>query len=560
MNKKTTAIFLLKKFNNIKKAKSKKEISRFYKPYREQKKVWAKTAENYTYLFANRLELLFNEYKEKVIKILLTNEIVFNNVNKEIFIKKTKYKTAEYLDEMYNHVVVSDIKDKLLSLNQNFSDNLNKVYDTYISKGIVKDSAELAFKNLKMEFNFNKFNERTRNRLENKKIKWSKEVSENTQKSIKRQLVDGYKKGLSIYDIRNNLIKDTGFSYSRCEAIAVTEIISSCNYSDYISFIQNPYVIGVQWSSSGDSRVRPSHKAANGQKREKYKRFIIGRSTLLYPGDSSSGAEAKELIRCRCTIYPIFQNEGIESNTIYDAENVGSEDWLYEQENEFKIDYLGSRRKADLFNNGLLYESDYNKSWKSLKSEILAKTGTNFKKLILPALTAEVEHIVLKETLLVLKTGLETHKENMTIIDIENKKSLYQNFSGDKNEVGFTEDMLKDMAVSKNNNLIIIHNHPNATSFSANDLSIFFKNKSIKYLIAVGHNGIIYVAEKYKNNLSINDNILNKEIDRLYYQYINKNNINIKIKNFILIRDFIKASDFAMKQYSKNKFIYHYGG
>ena len=59
-----------------------------------------------------------------------------------------------------------------------------------------------------------------------------------------------------------------------------------------------------EWLTVGDANVRPSHQAANGQQRGIEEPFELEGSLLQYPGDSSLGAPASEVIGCRCaTLY-----------------------------------------------------------------------------------------------------------------------------------------------------------------------------------------------------------------------------------------------------------------
>ena len=45
---------------------------------------------------------------------------------------------------------------------------------------------------------------------------------------------------------------------------------------------------------------------------------------------------------------------------------------------------------------------------------------------------------------------------------------------------------------------ILIHNHPNGETFSVDDIETFLKDTGPKIMVAVGHNGKVYVLEKYE--------------------------------------------------------------
>lgn len=229
--------------------------------------------------------------------------------------KKTKarsmksYKTWEYLDAWYNHVVVEDIRDTLIELEQEFQSKLEEFYQQKIADKLILDASKGILEQLGMEFDFNKYDAATRDYLENKKIHWAKQVAEETEKDIKAQLVKGYEAGLSSYEIADNIKQSTGFSMGRAEKIARTEVMSSCNYAQYAASEANPDIVGHYWRSQNSSRTRATHRAANKQYRPIGEPFDIGGAKLMFPGDGSLGAPAKEIINCRCWLEMVFADE-----------------------------------------------------------------------------------------------------------------------------------------------------------------------------------------------------------------------------------------------------------
>jgi hypothetical protein len=63
------------------------------------------------------------------------------------------------------------------------------------------------------------------------------------------------------------------------------------------------------WASQGDSRVRPWHLDADGQERQTAEAFSVGGENLRWPGDSTLGASAGNIMGCRCS--SIFDVESI---------------------------------------------------------------------------------------------------------------------------------------------------------------------------------------------------------------------------------------------------------
>lgn len=58
------------------------------------------------------------------------------------------------------------------------------------------------------------------------------------------------------------------------------------------------------WITAGDERVRLSHMTADGQERKVNEPFEVGGEFLRFPGDTSLGATAGNVINCRCIAVP----------------------------------------------------------------------------------------------------------------------------------------------------------------------------------------------------------------------------------------------------------------
>lgn len=566
MNKKTAAFFILKEAKRYKKRKIRKRQEIYLKPFKEQKKPWADVAIDYSVNFIEALDNILTNYKNSCLDIIQNNKRLFKQDSQ---IKKAQnYRTNEYLDEKYNHVIVDDIKDKLLELNNSFSNALNEAYEKHIIKGSLSDATGLVFKGMGMDFDFNKYDETTRDYLKDKKSNWAKNVADTTQRGIKNQLVDGYEKGLSSYDIALNINRSSNFEFSRCETIARTEIMSSCNYADYIAFMENPNVIGLRWSSSGDKKTRAAHKAADGQKRKKVEKdnhyelekpFIVGSSKLKYPGDNSLGAEAKELVRCRCTLYPVFKDEDLESNTIYDYGYTNNTEWLGNQTDIFQMEYLGGKSKQYLFKRGFLDEKDFKTPWYKIKNDIIKKASMNFNSMNIRGFPKEFLNYIIEA----LVYGLDEMKENLFTLDILTKSEKYPRIkSKDEGAVEISDDHekflkneLDDIKVL-NNSIALIHNHPNGSPISENDLKIFFKYRSVKYIVAVGSNGAVYIVEKTSSK-KVDFEEFEKKLQHEYIKQLKKLKLSKNNQSFNF-NDGIKAKSEALKEIAKKEKLFNY--
>lgn len=101
--------------------------------------------------------------------------------------------------------------------------------------------------------------------------------------------------------------KDNALKY-RGETIARTEAMQALNKSEYEATLQAVAVGNVsasavtrEWDSAGDDRVRPSHAEMDGQRVGLHEAFVTpSGEKLMHPGDTSLGADASEIIDCRC--------------------------------------------------------------------------------------------------------------------------------------------------------------------------------------------------------------------------------------------------------------------
>lgn len=104
------------------------------------------------------------------------------------------------------------------------------------------------------------------------------------------------------------------FSDSRAERIARTEIITASRAGQYFGDGQSGLVVGKKWMSAKQERTRPGHRAADGQVVAFDEPFLVANKSgqlepLLFPGDTSLGASASNVIQCRCWYYRILDGE-----------------------------------------------------------------------------------------------------------------------------------------------------------------------------------------------------------------------------------------------------------
>ncbi len=91
------------------------------------------------------------------------------------------------------------------------------------------------------------------------------------------------------------------FENSHSMTITRTEINAMCN----LAALDGAYRSGMRfktWETFGDGKVRPSHKAVGGTRIPIDEPFTVRSSKLMFPNDTSLGADAEEIVNCRCTL------------------------------------------------------------------------------------------------------------------------------------------------------------------------------------------------------------------------------------------------------------------
>ncbi|OON99145.1 MAG: hypothetical protein ATN35_01995 [Epulopiscium sp. Nele67-Bin004] len=410
----------------------------------------------YNQIIAMTKELneLFKTQLQKLIEILQGHEALF-------LVEKSKYKAKDYLDSLFNRVVVPDIADTIVEYFNSFNSKLVNLYNKYYPNTCKKVGAAISTDIT--PFEFNQANSALTQYLEEKAINWAKQVNATTEKYVKAELIKGYTKGASIYEITRSIKQSTGFSYNRSEAIARTEIFSAGNYVDHMSFMQNDYIVGYKWQSMGDKRVRATHKAAHGQYRKKGEPFRVGYSQLMYPGDGSMGAASQEIIRCRCYLSPIFNDAFNQTGQISVSQTTKITTKPHLNECSVNRNLVNSKQYHDKFENlttsKLTNEAIYQAAMQMLEH----RDGTNYEDLV--ALDA--------------RTG--------KIIAINDKSTK-------EGATGFTKEQY-DACVEHTGNIILLHNHPNSSRPSYADIKSIFNTPIISASIVVGHDGSVYMID-----------------------------------------------------------------
>lgn len=134
------------------------------------------------------------------------------------------------------------------------------------------------------------------------------QVNDFTLRQVKLWIWESIREGLTISEVAQIILDNTEIaSIIRADRIAATETVFASNAGSYYSAQQTGNRYGItkdltkSWLTAGDERVRSSHKDASGQTVPMDAPFQLSGGQLMFPGDSSLGADADEIILCRCT-------------------------------------------------------------------------------------------------------------------------------------------------------------------------------------------------------------------------------------------------------------------
>lgn len=139
--------------------------------------------------------------------------------------------------------------------------------------------------------------------------------------TARKRLEDGYIEALSGYmeadsytrrhaeEFSRNVIAatkanaDDMYSYSLDRAMFISENESnlSWNYQEFAEAVGNGKT-RKRWIDVRDKRERDTHRAVGGSVKNIEEPFNVGGSLMMFPKDTSLGADSGEIINCRCTI------------------------------------------------------------------------------------------------------------------------------------------------------------------------------------------------------------------------------------------------------------------
>jgi len=145
-------------------------------------------------------------------------------------------------------------------------------------------------------------------------------VPDEVYSRIVRELELGLREGESIPDLADRIrpiltASGTDLWPNRATTIARTETIGAVNAGAYFAALRDaeregdPAPMKV-WLATEDTRTRPTHRRADGQRTLLSEPFHVGVGRLQFPGDPTGPPQ--EVINCRCTFLPVTLGEELD--------------------------------------------------------------------------------------------------------------------------------------------------------------------------------------------------------------------------------------------------------
>jgi hypothetical protein len=137
--------------------------------------------------------------------------------------------------------------------------------------------------------------------------------------NVRTQLAEGIALGESQPQLAQRVRDAIVVTKPRANVIARTESHGARNVAAMATLLRfetayriKPGVMRKQWQATNDPRTRHTHVDADGQIVQFSAPFIVGESSLAFPGDPSG--PPGEIINCRCTTFAVFNPEDLDLN------------------------------------------------------------------------------------------------------------------------------------------------------------------------------------------------------------------------------------------------------
>lgn len=196
------------------------------------------------------------------------------------------------------------LQDFLKSKDASYAKKLNDIYSAF-SNPLMSNVANIVASEMAKDKKAESLSVQANKWLDAHTIKFSNQVQKTTYEAV----INAIKNSKDINDAIQKLRELPEFDWKRARATARTETIAASNGGTLEGWRQSDVIGGKEWMCANSSNSRDTHKAADGQIVLLEDPFIVGGCKLMHPADSSLGANAEEVVNCRCTMRAVRKSK-----------------------------------------------------------------------------------------------------------------------------------------------------------------------------------------------------------------------------------------------------------
>lgn len=118
-----------------------------------------------------------------------------------------------------------------------------------------------------------------------------------------------------------------------------------------------------------------------------------------------------------------------------------------------------------------------------------------------------------------LSQGLKTKNECLLTLDAKDGKIIYNKVVGTQDSVQFPQQLVTLLNGSPANSVLLVHNHPNSSSFSDADVRMIARFDSMNGMFISGHDGTKYYLGKLPNTSKFSEKVILAEYQKFMTKY-----------------------------------------
>jgi SPP1 gp7 family putative phage head morphogenesis protein len=378
--------------------------------------------------------------------------------------------------------VMAEINSKLKSIGKDLGTAevnkvtgiLNKVYeDTYYKNAFVMDEGmdiNLKFDLLKKEFVDAAVNTKFKGELFSDRI-WKNKAD--MIDKLKKSIEDSMKGNTTVDKIARDIKNTFNVQAYESQRLVRTEMARVQTQAS-LDIAKNTGVKEVMWSATLDMKTAPEDASLDGR---------------MWAIDEEH-PEPPLHPNCRCVLISVpfadwrpTQRKDNESKDIIDYKTY--DQWAKQKNIDDNV--LNEKSGKD-FDSKVKWDIIEVKKYKNK----FAGIGSN----------DNVDNEIYKTATRILRHRDGSKYEDLYVLDLNSGKTI--TYTTQDTEMGIKRTgKLAEILSREGSNYAIIHNHPHSSTFSNSDLKTLFNSKSVRKMLAIGHDGTVYTISSKKLAINI---------------------------------------------------------